>query len=181
MNATKPTPKFKTVNVYRSPLAELPGIVIFFGLFISMFYFNREYPDTIQHIPLQLGDMLYFDISLPLFGILPILSFAYVAHRLLDDKYVIDQDSLREISGLLSFNKKDMRIQFENIRGIEIDRNLYERLVNVGDLKVGSAMHEGIEAHLAGIRNPSKYRDIILERMKAAKAQYSNVPHVVHD
>jgi hypothetical protein len=39
-------------------------------------------------------------------------------------------------------------------------------MVNVGDLKIGGAMHDDIEVIFWGIRDPSKYRDIVVEKMR---------------
>ena len=62
--------------------------------------------------------------------------------------------------------KQDMRIAFQDVRGVEVDRSLYQRIVNVGDMHIGSAMQAGVEVQFLGVRNPSRYRDIILSRRK---------------
>ena len=59
----------------------------------------------------------------------------------------------------------DIRLDFENIRGVEVDQNLLQRILGVGDVLVGSSMHADVEMTMAGVRHPEKYREIIEKRI----------------
>lgn len=52
---------------------------------------------------------------------------------------------------------------------LRFNRSLYGRIFNVGDVKIWSLMPTEVELLLAGVNNPSHYRDIIIERK-------SNIP-----
>ena len=156
----------ETLLFYRSVLAELPLIFVTIGLGVLALVLTLRYAESVQVLELlQLGDSS-LSIGIPLFGIVPILSAALVIHRLYDRRYVIASDYVRSVSGLLSMRKQDMRIAFQDVRGVEVDRSLYQRIVNVGDMPSGSAMQAGVEVQFLGVRNPSRYRDIILSRRK---------------
>lgn len=154
------------ITLYRSLYGE--SISIF--LFIVTSILCIVYSDTSTYLRQDIFQFVInetaYTLSLPLIGILPFLILAYTAHRIFDCKYIIADSYIRELSGLASFKKKDKRLEFYNIRGIDIDRSLLNRILNVGDLKIGGSMHDEVEVVFSGIRNPSKYRDIVVERMK---------------
>jgi len=124
------------------------------------FYLTARYPGSIQHVPIN-----GFSVPVPLFWLVPIMSWVFLFNRLYDHLYIIASDHVRVIKGRFSFSKKDMRIEYHNIRGIEVDRNLYGRIVNVGSIRVGTAMTNTPEIILDDVSNPSRYRDIIISKM----------------
>ena len=93
-------------------------------------------------------------------------------HRLYDSKYLIGKDYIRALHGLLSFRKQDIRLEYMDIRGIEINRGLYGRVVNTGIITIGTAMMEKEEMNITDIYNPSFYRDIILKRKDVVNSKY---------
>lgn len=155
----------REITLRRSPLAELPRISLLLVLIVAGTLLSVIYPVTIQTVVIPLGSY-EFAIVLPLIGLPLLLLAAYIIHRLWDTKYVIGADYVRSIKGLLSLSKEDMRIEYSTVRGIEIVRPLWQRILNVGTLKIGSAMRVEVEVLIEGIFNPSRYRDIILSRMK---------------
>lgn len=85
-------------------------------------------------------------------------------HKLYDERLVIGPDHVQCTTGTLSFTRKDMRIDFVNIRGIEIDCSLYDRIFNLGNVHIGSSMHEEVEIKFVGLRNPELIRKVIESR-----------------
>jgi uncharacterized membrane protein YdbT with pleckstrin-like domain len=160
---------------YRSHLAELPLILLCLALFIAGIYFSFLYPEYIEFIELFtiFGRTAYLPI--PLFLLVPIILLAYTLHCLYDAKYILGPDYIRATYGLISFKKKDMRLEFIDIRGIEINRGIYGRLVNVGTLHIGTAMKEEEELFIEKVYNPSQYRDIIIRRRKFLQRKYDRI------
>lgn len=148
---------------YRSVLSEGPMILLFLILAWAAWYLTLIFPSTLRFE--RLFDSLVLPI--PLFALAPVVVFFFVLHRLGDNRYEIWNDHVRAISGLLSFKKDDTRIEYENIRGIEISRNLYGRIFNIGDLIIVSSAISGVEVVIDNVRDPSRYRDMILGAVKS--------------
>ena len=166
----------KELLLFKSPIAEGPLIVAVTAVSILCLDWYYRFPNATQTIIIPLSTDSTLPVTISLFGIIPLILLAVVAHRLWNFRYVIGQDYVRTIEGLLSISKKDMRLEFHNIRGVEIDRSLYGRIVNIGDLLVGSSMHAEIELQLRGLRDPSFYRDVILHRMRRAEEEFYRKP-----
>ena len=152
------------VTFTRHFLSKGPTLLLFIILVIVAFYLSARYPWSIQ--PIAISEQSDFVFHLPLFALPPVLLLFYILHILRDRRYIIGADYVRSIQGLLSLRKKDVRIELQNIRGIEIDRSLYERILNLGTLHITSTMSSEHDVMLVGVLNPSNYRDLILERMK---------------
>ena len=159
----------------KSYLGELPAIVLFWCLLALSIYLTAYLPWSVQHIPLS----EWFTLHLPLFAIFPLVVLIHILHRVYNSRYTIGDDYVRCIHGLLSLMKQDVRIEYRDILGIEIDRNLIDRMVNVGNLRIGTAMLGTQEINFIGVRNPSRYRDIVLKRVREHIGE-GGLPHIKH-
>ena len=151
----------REVIVYRSILAELPSFLLLIGLTVGAVWFSREFPQSVLD-----GSVGRYELYLPLALVLPILYGAVILHRLYNCRYVITDRYVRAINGVFSLRKKERFIEYHNIRAIEIDRGLIERILNIGDLHIASAAYSNVEIHLKGISDPSYYRDLIMARTR---------------
>jgi hypothetical protein len=150
----------------RSWYAELS---VLFLLAITLFAFIAGtvwYPATVEHIALfSIGERVVY-LPLPIFGLPMLVVVVYLVHRHFDRIYMIAEDHCEARKGRLSFLLTDTRIDYENVRGVEIDQCLTQRLFDVGDVKVGSSMHSEVELNMQGVRHPDLYRSIIETRIR---------------
>jgi uncharacterized membrane protein YdbT with pleckstrin-like domain len=154
------------IKLKRSILSQIPLMLLFLVLASIGIYLTIEYPQSVQYFEYSLNNTNHIRIAIPLFALLPLMVAVKIAHNLLDSSYTIDKEYVRAIHGICSLKKHDIRLEYSDLRGIEIERNIFARIVNVGDLKIWSLMPTEVELLIAGIRNPSKYRDIILSKKK---------------
>ncbi len=59
------------------------------------------------------------------------------------------------------FSRHINEVFHSNIRSIEIEQTLLQRLFNVGTIRISSAAHSGSEIEISGIKNPMSLRDMI--------------------
>jgi len=59
------------------------------------------------------------------------------------------------------FSRHISEVFHSNIRNIEIEQTLFQRLFNVGTMRIASAAHSGFEIEIAGIKDPLNLKDII--------------------
>lgn len=154
----------KKVVFYRSILSEIPMICVFCCLSLIAWRLTLDYPGSVRFE--NIFDL--FVVPVPLFALPPFVLLAFILHRVGDNRYEIWEDHVRAVTGILSLEKDDTRIEYVNIRGIEIKRNFYGRIFNIGDVIIVSSAISGVEVVIDNVRDPSKYRDIILKEMHEA-------------
>ncbi|MCA9200721.1 MAG: PH domain-containing protein [Planctomycetales bacterium] len=161
-----------TLVFYRSPLDLLIEITVLILLVPLMVYLSVRYPSTVESFELfEIGDHPV-SFALPLFALVPVTLLGYVVHKLYNRRYLIGPDHVRCVEGLLSLSKKDVRIDFEDLRGIEVDRSLIGRILNVGDVKIGSAMTAEVEVVFSGVFDPSKYRNMVDQKKRRFEEEF---------
>lgn len=156
----------KNIVVRRSLLSEGKKLFFFIGacLFVNMLAFS--FPQTL--LPLQVAEPFGRPIGflIPVVGIVPLGLFAWMLRCVYDRRYLIGPDSITELSGLMSFNSRSMRIYYKNVRAIETEQNTIQRLLGIGSVRIGPLLGGG-DMVLAGVSSPEQYRDMIERRMRA--------------
>lgn len=157
----KKSRKDDVIVLYRHHLQELPIAILVVLLAFAAYPLSVYVPISIQHV-----SVLSLRIPIPLFGLMPLVGIAYIFNRLWNCRYEIHDGYVMAEEGRMSFTLSDIRIDYENVRGIEIDRSIYQRVMRLGDLKVGSSMSADVELVMHGILHPEQYREIIEDRIR---------------
>ncbi len=135
------------------------GLVSFYGIPIS-----KEFPETVLHQNVDLFGFS-FVLHLPILLLVAILVIARPLFLLFDCKYEVKCHHISATTGILSFNKRHFEMPLENARGVEVKQNLWERILFVGTVLVGSAMTDVPEVELHGVADPEGIATIIRSRM----------------
>ncbi len=85
---------------------------------------------------------------IPGFLLVKILLYIY------NSKYIIDERGVEAQIGLVSLNLRQPRLRYEDIRGIEPQQTLWERILGIGSVLIGSAMTQDVEIVMSGVANP---------------------------
>ncbi|MCB0337041.1 MAG: PH domain-containing protein [Bdellovibrionales bacterium] len=166
---SEPNSPMCDIIIYRHPLSEIGYIASFLFLSVLAFYASAQYPWSVQYV--SFGQWLM--IPIPFFALVPLVIGAFVVHRLYDCRYVISHDHVRAVSGLLSLSEKDVRVDYENVRGIQVDMSLIQKAFQLGDVYIGSSMHADVEIIMRGVLYPRRIREEIEERIKHHFARLS--------
>jgi hypothetical protein len=86
-------------------------------------------------------------------------------YRRYNVQYQILENGVTALSGFLSLTQIEAKLDYRQIRGTEIHRTVFDRLVGIGDLHVCGATSSGIAISLRGIRDPYYYQHIIQQRL----------------
>lgn len=136
---------------WRSQLMNLLGFFVLCGLCILL---SKAVPALV--IPGKLFTIngvtlfLYF----PLLSLIPLYLLGKILIRVYDAKYIIDEGGVEAQIGLVSFNLRQPRLRWEDIRGSEPQQTLGERVLNIGTVMVGSAMTQDVEIVMTGVASP---------------------------
>lgn len=93
-----------------------------------------------------------------------VLMSVVIVFRRYNVRYLITDDGIKALRGFLSNHQVDAKLEYHQIRGTEIHRNLFERLVGTGDLHVRGSTSDDTEVAFLGIRDPYHYQQIIEAR-----------------
>jgi uncharacterized membrane protein YdbT with pleckstrin-like domain len=149
-----------TLYFFPSLLAQWLIITLLFLSVVVTIYFTAYVPFGAIPFKFGLGSSSH-TFTLSIFSVISIIFLAALLHQIFDSRYIIGKDYVRGVNGLLSFQERDSRIDFENIREIEIDASLIDRILNIGDVLIMSSVNSEAVVHLNRVYNPWKLRAII--------------------
>lgn len=82
-------------------------------------------------------------------------------------KFTLDNTRVSRHYGLISRNQQSVRIR--DLRSIELDQSILQRLLGIGDLAFYSAGSDSAEVRFSGIRDPARWRDVVNNTMDQVK------------
>lgn len=130
------------------------NLLAFAGLCIVGIVGSRAVPGTVMAGSLfSLGDTTYF-LHLPLLSLPAGAMLAKILIHIYDAKYIIDEHGVEAQIGLVSLNLRQPRLRWEDIRGVEPNQTIWERILGIGTVLVGSAMTQEVEVQMSGVANP---------------------------
>jgi hypothetical protein len=109
-------------------------------------------------------------LYLPLLIFVPAFFLVKVLINIYNSVYCFDNSGIEAHIGLVSFNLRQPRLRWEDIRGVEPSQNIWERMLSIGTVKVGSAMSQETEIIMTGVSSPREIQELInSERAKRLK------------
>lgn len=100
-----------------------------------------------------IGEKTYY-LHLPLLALLPGFFLGKILIYIYDSKYIIDERGVEAQVGLVSLNLRQPRLRYEDIRGVEPNQTILERILGIGSVLIGSAMTQDVEIVMEGVANP---------------------------
>lgn len=159
------------IVVQRSLLAEGRLLALVVLSYVSVHLISYSVPDLKWGI--GLGTLFGQSVGI-LFSpleFIPIALFLWMARCVLDERYVIQPRSLLRIKGFTSLGLSSTELYYDTVRTIQIEQTLYQQLVNIGDVRIGSLFAENSDVVMRGVRNPYQYKAFIEQRRAAKQAK----------
>ncbi len=117
-------------------------------------------------------------LHLPVLILFPGFMLGRILVNIYDAKFIIDESGVEAQIGLVSFNLRQPRLRWEDIRGSEPQQTIWERLLGIGSVLVGSAMTQDVEIVMSGVANPRAIQLLIQgerdRRLKEMRAPSGN-------
>lgn len=98
-----------------------------------------------------LGEIVLGILTLPIVIGLPILLYVIVVIKYTSYELTTHRIIVRK--GMIS--KYQDEIWIKDMRGVNLKQDLWQRIVGVGDIEIGTAASAGTEIRIAGIKNPA--------------------------
>ncbi|MCP1728562.1 putative membrane protein YdbT with pleckstrin-like domain [Natronospira proteinivora] len=102
-----------------------------------------------------------------IFLALALVVLGFVAFKRYSWKFSIDGNRVSRHYGIISRNQQSVRIK--DLRSVELDQSLFQRLFGIGNLSFYSAGSATAEVKFHGIKEPAEWRDKIDNAMDQLK------------
>lgn len=145
-------------KVWRSELKSIALFLIFSAMSI---YLSNEYPASIIRGPIIEFETYGIYLWLPLWWMVPAVVLMLTIIRIYNVRYKVDQRGIEMRIGILSFHQRINRLRFEDIRNIEIEQTIIQRILDTGRLEVSTAATGTIEIIMEGIAAPNEVRSML--------------------
>jgi uncharacterized membrane protein YdbT with pleckstrin-like domain len=99
--------------------------------------------------------------GLPFEWFAPLAILGVIIHKKYNRKYVISNKGIAFKSGYLSLKLSEQALSFSKLRAVEVNRNLLQRILNLGDVGVDTILGDEPELFLRGIFKPAELAAVI--------------------
>jgi uncharacterized membrane protein YdbT with pleckstrin-like domain len=158
-------------KVWRS---ELKSLALYFVFCVLSVVLSRTFPASVREGELISVGSVRVVLALPLWWFLPFLTLGAAMIKIYNVRFTVDHWGAHAKVGILSLRTRSVSVRYEDIRSIECDQSLLERIVNVGAVLVSTAAGATDEVVFEGVAAPHEIQDMLQRerdgRQKAAKA-----------
>jgi hypothetical protein len=152
------------IVLYRSVMNDLPlvalPLAISFCLLGAVIFYSVVNTSPRQLVIANFGWLLV--VILLVFLLVFLLGL--ISYRRFNVRYVIADDGIKALRGILSNSQIDSKLEYYQIRGTEIHRTLFQRLIRTGDLHLRGATGSDVEVCFKGILYPYYFQKVIENR-----------------
>lgn len=167
-------PSNNPIIIRRSPRSMMASFLLLIGLVSASVYLTVRFDWSIQTISLGMWSGRNIFMPLPLFALIPFGLLGYIGHGLYNCKYIICDDYVLEIRGLVEIRRKSIRLNYTHIRGVEISESIWQQLWRVADVHVLSDVSALSADHMSdgyvqmkGVTNAHRIKDLIQSRIQS--------------
>ena len=100
---------------------------------------------------------------------IPILVLLVIFWRKYNVRYVLKDDLIASVTGILSLKRNYSSTQYSSIRGVNARQSIIGMLLNFADVAVGTSETNEQEIVMRGISSPHKVVELCYSRMPRAK------------
>ena len=110
-----------------------------------------------------------FYLNIPPVSLLSFAALIWILYTMYNSIYIINYHEVRHIKGILSLKRKEIEITFDQVYGVSRKANFIDRMVDVGDVIVGTSMTGKAELVLRGIYDDHWFYELITTRSEKAR------------
>ncbi|MCW7752785.1 PH domain-containing protein [Desulfobotulus sp. H1] len=124
---------------------------------------------TMSLIMLSFFTGLLKNLTFTTFFAAGILTLVTIIFKRFSWKFTIDSKRISRHKGIIGRNQQSLRIR--DLRSLELNQDLFQRILGIGDLAFYSAGSSNAEVRFHGIHHPSFWRDRVDEVMDLLQEQ----------
>ena len=145
-------------RVWRSEIMGIGAFLVFSLLSIVL---SQRYPSTvITGYLISIGSYRIF-LSLPLLWFVPLVALGSSMYSIYNGRYVVYSRGSDARMGILSLRPRIPRVRYEDIRSVETEQSVLDRMLDIGEVEIGTAATSNIEIMFLGVGAPKEVQDMI--------------------
>lgn len=166
-------------KVWRS---EIEGIALFFLFSVIAIVLSRQFESTIFTGKLfEMGSKTYY-LSFPLLSLIPLFFLFTSMFRIYNVRYSVDKAGVKARIGVISIKETEYSVRYEDIRAINFQRTIIEKMLDIGKVEISSAASSDVELTLEGVAFPIDIKRMLeRERDKRQKNLIKNYNRETYD
>lgn len=146
--------KNNLLHVKRSIRSVLPLVFWFLGS-LAVVYFFCELSEDPNY------EFLFRWISPRWLGIVPALFLLEILRRRFDDLYVFSDQRVQKFQGRISLSYSVPTVTYIDIRSLSVVQTIWGRILNYGDILIGTAAQADEEMRIAGVLAPNELLNLL--------------------
>lgn len=123
---------------------------------------SKLLPFTVIHGELIRFQKFQYFLDLPLLWFLPAFFLGKTLFNIYNVAYVFFGRGIEAREGILSLQTRVTRIRFEDVRVIEVHQTIFQRLLGVGQVDIGTAATAEVEIMMRGVARPSFIQEVTI-------------------
>lgn len=136
--------------------AEIPRLLALAVSALFAIYFTMEDPSSFVGI-------------MPMHSFLPLAILAIIIRKRFNRKYVIAESQVSTITGLISWKYSRIRLEYDQLKAVEIEKTLLGRILNVGNIRMSTFLFDEPEMLFLRLYNPEFFATVIRIKHQIAK------------
>lgn len=165
-------------KVWRS---ELRGVVLFFLFCILSVVLSRYFPGSVITGKLFEVGSTTVSMSLPLWWFLPFVTLVTTMVKIYNVRYTVDAWGCHCKVGILSLRMRSTSVRYEDIRSIETDQTLLERILDVGSVLISTASTSGVEVLFSGVAAPIEVQEMLQRERESRQKTVKPAPDRIEE
>ena len=151
----------RQVIIHKTWRSEIQRFLLFLVLSVVGVVLSQKFPGSVVTGKLFSVGGASVTLSLPLFWLIPTGVLMSALAKIYDVLYIIDGGGIESRVGIISLHQVITRIRFEDIKSIESEQTLVERILNIGTVEMGTAATEGMEMIFQGVAAPREIQRMV--------------------
>ncbi len=136
------------IKLHRSFRDEIPLILLLVVVSVLVVWL------TLEAAALDIG-------GFPAQFFLPLVIVTMILHRRFNSTYFIHKNGVAVVKGILKLYMIRFPLEYDKMRAVEVGKNLLQRLLNVGDIRISTQLIDQPEVVMYGIANPYFYGTLL--------------------
>ena len=151
----------RPIVITRAWRSELGRVAFFVVTAVAAPFLSFYFPGSIIAGKMfSIGGTSYW-LDLPLFWLVPACALFLAVLKIYNARYIIDEDGVESRDGILSLKQTIVRFRHEDIRSVETDQTILDRMLDTGTLYISTAATGDAESTMSGIRSPKKVQSLL--------------------
>lgn len=161
----------ESIIIRKAWRSELPSLVLFGLSAVAAPVLSAWFPSSIIRGELLTIGTTRLLLDLPLYWLLPVAALLRAIFRVYNVAYVICPEFIESREGILSLRQSITRIRYEDIKSIETDQSVLDRILDVGLVEMATAATGEVEVAMKGVERPKAIQDLVQEERDRKQRQ----------